>query len=140
MVRIFRLTSERNTIQIGSGKRGIFFFFFLANGIILWKCKISSWVKRNEDLPGSTSGKETVHQCRRHEMWVWSLRQEDPLEEGMAIHSSILVWRIQWTECPGGLQSMGLQRVGHNWTDLAHMQWEWGILHSLNVPRDCHRT
>ena len=44
------------------------FFFFLANDIILWKCKISSWVKRNEDFPGSTSGKEPVHQCRRHEM------------------------------------------------------------------------
>ena len=43
-----------------------------------------------------------------------SLGQEDPLEEGMATHSSILAWRITWTEEPGGLQSMGLQRVGHN--------------------------
>ena len=39
---------------------------------------------------------------------------EDPLEEGMATHSSILVWRIPWTEEPGGLWSMGLQRVGHD--------------------------
>ena len=39
---------------------------------------------------------------------------EDLLEEGMAIHSSILAWRISWTEEPGGLQSMGSQRVGHN--------------------------
>ena len=39
---------------------------------------------------------------------------EDPLEEGMPTHSSILAWRIPWTEEPGGLQSMGLQRVGHN--------------------------
>ena len=40
--------------------------------------------------------------------------QEDPLEKGMVTHSSILAWRIQWTEKPGGLQSMGLQRVRHN--------------------------
>ena len=43
-----------------------------------------------------------------------SLGQEDPLEEGMATHSSILAWRISWTEEPGGLQSTGSQRVGHN--------------------------
>ena len=48
------------------------------------------------------------------ETWVQSLGQEDPLEKGMATHSSILVWRIPWTEEPGRLQSMGLQRVGHD--------------------------
>ena len=47
-------------------------------------------------------------------MKVRSLGWEDPLEEGMATHSSILAWRIPWTEKPGGLQSMGSQRVGHN--------------------------
>ena len=41
------------------------------------------------------------------EMWVWSLGQEDPLEEGPATHSGILAWRISWIEEPGGLQSMG---------------------------------
>ena len=41
--------------------------------------------------------------------------QEDPLEKGMATHYSILAWRIAWTEEPGGLQSLGSQRVGHNW-------------------------
>ena len=45
---------------------------------------------------------------------VRSLGLEDPLEEGMATHSSILAWRIPWSEEPGGLQSMGLQRVRHN--------------------------
>ena len=45
---------------------------------------------------------------------VCFLRQEDPLEKGMATHSSILAWRIPWTEKPGGLQSMGSQRVRHN--------------------------
>ena len=47
--------------------------------------------------------------------WVCSLGQEYPLEKGMAPHSSILAWRIPWTEGPGGLQSIGLQKVGHNW-------------------------
>ena len=47
-------------------------------------------------------------------MWVSSLGQEDPLEEGMAIHSSILAWRIPWTEEPGKLQSMGSQRIRHD--------------------------
>ena len=46
------------------------------------------------------------------ETWVQSLGWEDPLEKGMATHSSILAWRIQWTEKPGRLQSMGSQRVG----------------------------
>ena len=48
------------------------------------------------------------------ETWVRSLGQEDSLEEGMAINSSILVWRIPWTEKPGRLQSMGSQRVRHD--------------------------
>ena len=48
------------------------------------------------------------------EAWVQSLGQEDPLEKGMTTHSSILAWRIPWTEEPGGLQSIGSQRVGHN--------------------------
>ena len=47
------------------------------------------------------------------ETQVPSLGWEDPLEKGMATHSSILAWRIPWTEEPGGLQSMGSQRVGH---------------------------
>ena len=47
------------------------------------------------------------------------LGQKDLLEEGMAIHSSSLAWRIPWTEEPGWLQSVGSQRVGHNWSDWA---------------------
>ena len=47
--------------------------------------------------------------------------QEDPLEEGMPTHSSTLAWRIPWTEEPGGLQSMGSQRVSYNWSHLAHI-------------------
>ena len=48
------------------------------------------------------------------ETWVRFLGQEVPLEKGMATHSSILAWKIPWPEEPGGLQSMGSQRVGHN--------------------------
>ena len=49
------------------------------------------------------------------ETWVWSLGQEDTLEKGLATYSSILALRIQWTEEPDGLQSMGPQKVGHDW-------------------------
>ena len=48
------------------------------------------------------------------ETWVQSLCQEDPLEKGMATHSSILAWRLPWIEEPGGLQHIGSQRVGHD--------------------------
>ena len=51
-------------------------------------------------------------------MIVQSLGWEDPLEEEIAPHSSILAWEIPWTEEPGGLQSMGSRRVGHNSTDM----------------------
>ena len=61
-----------------------------------------------------------VAQMKKHlpamqETQVQSLGQEDPLEKQMATHSSILAWRLPWTEEPGGLQSTGLQRVRHNW-------------------------
>ena len=49
------------------------------------------------------------------EMWIQSLGQEDTLEEEMETHSSILAWKIPWTEEPGGLQSKGLPRIGHDW-------------------------
>ena len=72
-------------------------------------------------FPGGARGKEPACQFRRHKTWVPSLGQEDPLEEGMATHSSILAWRIPWTEKPGELQSIGWHRVRHNGSDLAYM-------------------
>ena len=48
------------------------------------------------------------------ETWIRSLGREDPLEEERATHSNILAWETPWTQKPGGLQSMGLQRVGHD--------------------------
>ena len=53
------------------------------------------------------------------ETWVWSLVWEDPLEGDKATHSSILAWRISWTEDPGGPQSTGSKRVGYDWSNLA---------------------
>ena len=55
------------------------------------------------------------------ELPVQFLGQEDPLEEGMATHSSILAWRIPWTQEPCGQQFIGLQRVEHNWSNLTHI-------------------
>ena len=56
---------------------------------------------------GGTSSKEPTCQYTRHEMWFPSLSQEDALKEGMATHSSILSWRIPWTEEPGGYSPWG---------------------------------
>ena len=64
-------------------------------------------------FPGGASGKEPAANAGDN-MQVPSLDQENPLEEGMATHSSILSWRLPWTEEPDGLQSIGLQRVGHD--------------------------
>ena len=62
------------------------------------------------------------------ETWVQSLGQEEFLEKEMATHSSTLAWKIPRTEGPGGLQSMGLQRVGHDWAANAlplHLETCW---------------
>ena len=64
-------------------------------------------------------------------MWVLSLLQEDPLEEGMANHSSILTWRAPWTEDFSGLWWKGSQRGGHNWSNLACMKHGGSILSFL---------
>ena len=63
---------------------------------------------------GFSDGSMVKNLPATREMQFRSLGQEDPLEEEMATHSTILAWRIPWTEEPGGLQSMGSQRVGHN--------------------------
>ena len=62
---------------------------------------------------GFLGGSVVKNPLAKQETWVWSLGQADPLEKGMATHSSILAWEIPWTEEPGGPQSMGSQRVGH---------------------------
>ena len=66
----------------------------------------------------SLSGKEAA---ATQEMWVQALGWENPLEEAMAIHFSILAWRSPWTEKPGGLQSIGSQKSQTRLSDLAHV-------------------
>ena len=65
-------------------------------------------------LPGGSVVKDLHAMQESQEMQVRSLGQEDPLEKEMATNSSILAWRLPWTEEPGGLQSMGSQRIGQD--------------------------
>ena len=74
-------------------------------------------------LPHWLSGKESSCNTGLQETRFRSLGQEDPLKKGMATHSSILAWRIPWTEEPGGLQSMGLQK---SWTPLKQLSMHDG--------------
>ena len=71
----------------------------------------------HQGFPGGSAVKNQPAMQEPQEMWVWSLGGEDALEEGIATHSSILVWRMPWTEEPGGLQSIAAQRVRHDWSD-----------------------
>ena len=75
--------------------------------------QVSQWVKNPPAMQESQKPQEPR---------VQSLSWEDSLEEGMAIHSSILAWRTPWSEEPGRLQSLGLQRVWHDWSNWALMQ------------------
>ena len=65
-------------------------------------------------IPGGSVVKNLPAMKEMQKMKIQSLGQEDPLEEGMATHSSILAWRIPWTEEPGEVQFIGSQRVGHD--------------------------
>jgi len=91
------------------------FMFFLHMPVSKFSLLVrtpSYWIMHH--FQSSASSKEPACQCRRHErMPVRSLGQEDSLEEEMATHSSIPAKRIPWTEEPGRLQPMGLQRVRH---------------------------
>ena len=80
----------------------------------------SDWVqfKRYSGIVGASQVAQWIkNPAAMQEMQVQFLVQEDPLEEGMAAHFSILAWRIQWTEEPGRLQSIGSQTVGYDWSD-----------------------
>ena len=73
----------------------------------------------SSDFPDGSSVKNLPAMQELQETWVRFLGRKDPMEESMATHSSILTWRISWPEEPGGLQSIGLQRVRHGWSDLS---------------------
>ena len=75
-------------------------------------------------LRGASMVAQTVKNLpAMQETWVWSLGQEYALEKAMAIHSSILAWKVPSTGEPGGLQSGGSQRVGHDWVTNTHTSW-----------------
>ena len=75
--------------------------------------------------PTNLVAQTVKHLPTRQEIWVWSLGGEDPLEKQMATHSSTLAWKIPWTEESGRLQSMGLQRVEHDWATSLHLPGEF---------------
>ena len=90
-------------------------------------------------LPGNPPARLRIHLPKQEteEMWVRSLGQEDPLGEELATHSSILAWEIPWTEESGRLQSMGSQRVRHDWATkqlCINPAWVQIQLHHLEVP------
>ena len=78
--------------------------------------QLSSFLGYNceRSFPSGSAVKNPPAIQEMQEVWVRSLIWEDPLEQGMATHSRVLAWRTPWTEKPGGLQSMGSQRVGHH--------------------------
>ena len=71
-------------------------------------------------MRGFPGGSVVKNPPAKQEIQIQSRGQEDPLEEEMATHSSILAWEISWTEEPGGPHSMGSQRVGHDWATETH--------------------
>ena len=86
----------------------------------LYSIPFSSILVNSKSLfPRGSGVKNSPAMQEPQETWVQSLSQEEPLEGSMATHSSIPAWRIQWTEEPGGLQSIGSHRVQNDWSDLA---------------------
>ena len=102
-----------NDLSLPRQRRVAFNLHGVHSGVSILFSSISTWAYQVEKyVPAMQETQETQ---------VWSWGQEDPLEKGMATHSSILAWEIPWTEEPGGLQSMGRQRAGNDWaTEYAH--------------------
>ena len=88
----------------------------------LWVSLCSEW-----GFPGAAV-------VKNQETWIWSLGWKDPLEKEMATHSSILAWKIPWTVEPGGLQSMGSQRVRHDWLSM-HTCCQWQRAWVFRAPQ-----
>ena len=106
---------------------------------MFWWIWAYSYIKHNtRSFPSGSVVKNLPATQELQDMWVQTLGQEDPLEKGMATRSSIPAWRIPWTEEPGGLQSMGLQRVGHDWSKSAQeLATVAGVVSSMSTgPQD----
>ena len=105
----------------GSSTNGIYQARVLEWVVIAFSSSKLLKLKWSQDFWGGSVGKESSCQYKRCG-FVQSLGREDALEKEMATHSSILAWRILWTEEPHGLQSIGSQRVRHHWNELACKQ------------------
>ena len=75
---------------------------------------LKKYLSTNHSITASLVAQMVKNLPAMRKTWVRSLGWEDPVEEGMVTHSSVLAWRFPWTEEPGGLQSTGLQGAGHN--------------------------
>ena len=75
---------------------------------------LNKYLSTNHSIMASLVAQMVKNLTAMQKTWVRSLGWEDPVEEGMVTHSSVLAWRFPWTEEPGGLQFTGLQRAGHN--------------------------
>ena len=125
LIRLSFLFSERNSLM---HLLCTFLFFYLPQPS--WTWDLRAVPQQRASLVAQT----VKNLPEVWETWVPSLSREDPLEKGMATHSSILARRTPWTEEPGGLQSMGFQKVEHDWvtntfTNIKHKTfWKFGIL------------
>ena len=117
----------------------------------MWSCfwRVSSripsflvWGSTTLPLTYSLVAQEVKSLPAIQETWVWSaLGREDPLKKGMATHSSLLAWRIPWTEEPGWLPSVGSQRVRYDWvTNIVHTTAFWGVEGSQITSKANWRT
>ena len=100
----------QGTVKLTINFFGFYFQFDFISSLIFWVNKMI-FVKDPLDFPGGSVVKNLPAMQETQETQVWSLGWEDPLEEEMTTHASFLTWKIPWTEEPGGLQPMGLQRV-----------------------------
>ena len=110
---LLKSMAETNTTLYGRNQHN----FIKIKKIYILKIrqKKNRLIGKENGPPRWHNDKESTCQCKRQETRVRPLGWEDPLEECMATHSSVLAWRIPWTEEPGGLQSIGLQTVRHDW-------------------------
>ena len=89
------------------------------HGVAKSQTRLSDWTELNWLMSGGSEIKNLPAMKEMQKMMIRSLRQEDPLEEGMATPSSIFGWRIPWKEEPGGVQFIGSLKVRHDWSDWA---------------------
>ena len=111
---ISSISPQKLTFEIANCVQSKAHFFFQSTRAIQCISVGLYWDGVRVGFPGGSDDKR-IYLPAMQATWVQSLDQEDPLEKRMATHSSSLAWRISWTEEPGGLQSMGSQRVRRDW-------------------------